>query len=61
MKKAIVKIFEAKALKKPGGQVYRTIARLPSSISAADLVKASNELGLGHRIENGVIRFFVPS
>ena len=61
MKKSIQRIFAVKSLKKPGGQIYRTIADLPKHMTVEELIEASNALGLGHRIESGVIRFFAPS
>lgn len=61
MKKSISRIFEAKNLKKPGGQIYRTIASLPSYINVDELIEYAMNNGYGHRIENGVIRFFAAS
>ena len=61
MKKSVSRIFAAKSLNKPGGQIYRTIASLPAYISVDELVEYATENGYGHRIENGVIRFFAPS
>ena len=58
MKKSVERIFEAKCLSKPGGQIYRSIASLPEYISVDELIEYATRNGLGHRIENGVIRFF---
>lgn len=61
MKKSVERIFEAKALKEKGGQIYRTIASLPSHITVEELIECAEHYGLGYRIENGKIRFFAPS
>lgn len=61
MKRSVSRIFEAKNLGKPGGQIYRTIASLPAYISVDELVECATKNGYGHRIENGVIRFFAAS
>lgn len=61
MKKSVARIFEAKSLTKPGGQIYRTIASLPKHVHVDDLVGYAVKNGFGYRIENGVIRFFAPS
>jgi hypothetical protein len=61
VKKSVAAIFKVKSLAKPGGQIYRTINSLPDYISANELITAANELGFGHRIENGIVRIFVPS
>ena len=61
MKKSVTNIFRAKCLAKPGGQIYRTISSLQDHISVEELIEYATENKLGHRIENGVIRFFSPS
>ena len=61
MKKSIVNIFSAKSLAKPGGQIYRTIGSLPLHISVEELIEYATTNGFGHRIENGIIRFFAQS
>lgn len=61
MKKSVERIFEAKSLREEGGQIYRTIASLPPHITVEELIECANTRGLGHRIENGKIRFFAPS
>lgn len=58
MKKSVANIFSAKSLAKPGGQIYRTISSLPSYISVEELIEYATTNGFGHRIENGIIRFF---
>jgi len=58
MKKSVERIFQVKCLLKRGGQIYRTIASLPQHISVDELIEYATHNGLGHRIENGVIRFF---
>lgn len=61
MKKSVARIFEAKSLTKPGGQIYRTINSLPKHMLVEDLVDHAVKYGFGYRIENGVIRFFASS
>jgi hypothetical protein len=61
MKKSVARIFDTKSLTKPGGQIYRTISSLPSYITTDELIEYANKYKFGHRIENGVIRIFVPS
>jgi hypothetical protein len=61
VKKSVAAIFKPKSLAKPGGQIYRTIGSLPDYISVDELIAAANELGFGHRIENGMIRIFARS
>lgn len=61
MKTSISRIFEAKSLSKPGGQIYRTIASLPAHMKVDELVEYAIKNGYGYRIENGIIRFFTAS
>lgn len=58
--KSVENILSAKILKKPGGQIYRTISSLPAGVTTAKIIKAAGERGLGHRIMHGRIYVHAP-
>jgi hypothetical protein len=54
------KIFSAKKLTKPGGEVHRTIQSLPSCLDEEKIIAEAVKRGLGYRISHGTIRIFAP-
>jgi hypothetical protein len=56
--RAIDAIFAAKALQKPGGSIYRSIASLPKHISEQVLTDEAHRRGYGYRVEHGKIVIF---